>query len=165
MKTVFKTLSLSVFIMMGFALLGFKSNPTPKSTYKCMIQLTNYNGEGAYIVISLINPEGNYEKTLYVLGGDDEWYYDITEWWKFQGKIRANIDAVTGETISAGERSISLIEIEDSKLDAGYKLRFETAVEDQDYYTDDVEFDLTIANIKGKFEGRGFIRYVRILPQ
>ena len=31
--------------------------------YKCLIQLTNYKGEGAYIVASLINPEGKKEQT------------------------------------------------------------------------------------------------------
>ncbi|WP_296325308.1 DUF2271 domain-containing protein [Winogradskyella sp.] len=144
---------------------GFKSYDSETSTYKCMIQLTNYTGEGAYIVISLINPEGKYEKTLYVLGDDDEWYFDITEWWKFQGKVRADIDAITGATISGGERSITAIRIDDDKIDSGYKIRFETAVEDQEYYTNDVEFELTSESVNGKFEGQGFIRYVRMLPQ
>lgn len=152
-------------MMVGFMLSGFKSVDVEKTTYKCMIQLTNYTGEGAYIVISLINPEGDYEKTLYVLGDDDEWYFDITEWWKFHGKVRADIDAITGATISGGERSITAIEIDDDKIDSGYKIRFETAVEDQEYYTSDVEFELTSASIKSKVEGQGFIRYVRMLPQ
>ena len=29
----------------------------PSSKYKCMIQMTNYTGEGAYIAISLLNPK------------------------------------------------------------------------------------------------------------
>jgi hypothetical protein len=160
-----KTIVNSLLLFACFIFFGFKPVSEPSSLYKCMIQLTNYSGEGAYVVISLIDPEGNYEKTLYVLGDDDEWYFDITEWWKFQGKVRTNIDAITGETISGGERSISVINIDDNKLDAGYRLRFETAVEDQEYYTDDVEFELTSENVRGKFEGRGFIRYVRMLPQ
>jgi hypothetical protein len=145
--------------------LSFKSVTTEESAYKCMVQLTNYEGEGAYVVVSLINPEGDYEKTLYVLGDDDEWYFDIDEWWKFQGKVRTDISGITGATISGGERSIFVLNIEDEKIDKGYKLRFETAVEDQEYYTKDVEFDLTAEALKGKFEGKGFIRYVRLLPQ
>jgi len=132
--------------------------------YKCMVQMTNYVGEGAYVVISLINPDGQYEKTLYVQGDDEEWYNDITEWWKFQGKVRADIDALTGATISGGERAISVIQIEDSKIDAGYSIRFETAVEDQEYYTKDVQFLLTSESVKSKTEGSGFIRYVRLMP-
>lgn len=130
-----------------------------------MIQMTNYTGEGAYIVISLLNPKGEYEETLYVQGDDDEWYFDITEWWKFQGKVRADIDAITGATISGGERAISVIDIDNDKIDSGYKIRFETAVEDQEYYTDDVEFELTSDSVKSKVEGKGFIRYIRLMPQ
>ncbi|MBV7267779.1 DUF2271 domain-containing protein [Winogradskyella luteola] len=152
-------LIVAVFLLFGFTL------KQPSSTYKCMIQMTNYTGEGAYIIISLLNPKGEYEKTLYVQGDDDEWYFDITEWWNFQGKKRTNIDAITGATISGGERAISVIEIADDKIDQGYKVRFETAVEDQEYHADDVEFELTSESVKSKVEGKGFIRYIRLMPQ
>lgn len=135
----------------------------PSSKYKCMIQLTNYDGEGAYIVVSLLNPEGKYEKTLQVLGDDPEWYSDLPEWWKFYGK-RETIDAITGETISGGQRAVKVIEIEDDKIDKGYKIRFETAVEDQKYYATDAEFELTSQSLKSKVEGKGYIRYVRMMP-
>ncbi len=158
---IFKLIA-SVFIIV--MLFGFTQKPD-SSKYKCMIQMTNYTGEGAYIAISLLNPDGTYEKTLYIHGDDDEWYSDITEWWNFYGKNRNNIDAITGATISGGKRSIISIEIEDSKIDSGYKIRFESAVEDQEYYKDDVEFELTSENIKAKTEGKGFIRYVRMIPQ
>ncbi|APZ47996.1 flagellin biosynthesis protein FlgD [Polaribacter reichenbachii] len=164
MKTKRTLLILPVVLLMITALFSFKKY-SGSSPYKCMIQMKNYTGEGAYIVISLLNPEGKYEETLYVQGDDDEWYFDITEWWNFQGKKRADIDAITGATISGGERSISVIQIPDDKLNQGYKLRFETAVEDKDYYKDDVEFELTSDNIKSKIEGKGFIRYIRMIPQ
>ncbi len=153
-----------IVILVSFIGLGFTVNSN-SSRYKCMIQMKNYSGEGAYIVISLINPSGEYEKTLYVQGDDDEWYFDIKNWWSFYGKRRSSLDAITGATISGGERAINLIEIENSKLDKGYKLRFESAVEDQEYYKDDVEFELTTKNTKGKIEGNGFIRYIRMMPQ
>lgn len=158
----FKILTLLFIIIIG--LMSFTSI-TESTKYKCMIQMTNYTGEGAYIVISLINPDGEYEETLHVKGEDDEWYNTVEEWWDFYGKKRNDIDAISGETMSGGERSISVIEIADEKLDKGYKLRFETAVEDQEYYTSDVEVELTSANVKGKFDGTGFIRYVRLMPQ
>ena len=127
--------------------------------------MTNYSGEGAYVIISLMNPKGDYEKTLYVQGDDSEWYNTVEEWWKkFYGKKRTNIDAITGATISGGERQITVIEIDDSKLDSGYKIRFETAVEDQGYHASDVEFELTAESVKSKKDGSGFIRYVRMMP-
>ncbi|WP_408028006.1 DUF2271 domain-containing protein [Tenacibaculum litoreum] len=140
-------------------------NINDSATYKCMIQMKNYTGEGAYIAISLLNPNGEYEKTLYVQGDDEEWYSDITEWWKFQGKVRTDIDAITGATISGGNRAITVLKIDNDKIDKGYKIRFESAVEDQEYYKDDVQFELTTENLKGKFEGNGFIRYIRLMPQ
>lgn len=162
MKRYFKLIP--ILLVITFISFGFTFK-LKESSYKCMIQMTNYTGEGAYIVISLLNPEGEYEKTLYVQGDDDEWYFDITDWWDFYGKRRTNLDAITGATISGGERAISVIEIEDEKLDKGYKIRFESAVEDQEYYKDDVAFELTTDNVKGKIEGNGFIRYIRIMPQ
>lgn len=159
---IFKTfIMLSVVLFISF---GFKSKPNTSASYKCMIQMTNYTGEGAYIAISLLNPNGEYEKTLYIQGDDDEWYSDITEWWQFHGKVRTDIDAITGATISGGGRTISIIELEDDKIDTGYKIRFESAVEDQEYYKDDVEFELTSTSVKSKVEGHGFIRYIRMMP-
>jgi len=143
---------------------SFAFTPKP-NTFKCMVQMINYSGEGAYVVISLINPEGEYEKTLYVQGDDDEWYHDISEWWRFYGKTRPSIDAITGATIGGGERAISVIEIENDKIDSGYSIRFETAVEDKEYHTKDVEFALTSENVKLKHEGNGYIRYIRMIPQ
>ncbi|MGJ8591670.1 MAG: DUF2271 domain-containing protein [Aquaticitalea sp.] len=155
------------FLVVILSIASFYSFTTkaPSTKYKCMIQMTNYTGEGAYVVISLLNPKGDYEQTLYVQGDDAEWYNTVQDWWKkFYGKKRNNIDAITGATISGGERNVSVIDIEDSKLNSGYKIRFETSVEDQEYHTSDVEFELTSESVKSKKDGTGFIRYVRMMP-
>lgn len=162
MKTFFKILSLVIFSV--FALMSFTS-VFEKTSVKCLIQLKNYTGEGAYIVVSLLDPDGNYEETLYVQGKDSEWYSEITEWWRFYGKRRPDIDAISGATIGGGERSINILQIPQDKIDKNYSLRFETSVEDQEYYKDDLEFALTTENLKSKKEGKGFIRYIRLMPQ
>ncbi len=161
-KLLFRVFPLLLFTL--FVIFGFNTG-SESTKYKCMIQMINYTGEGAYIAISLLDAQGNYQKTLYVQGDDEEWYHDIPEWWSFYGKRRPDIDAITGATIPGGGRAISIIEIENDKINTGYKIRFETAVEDQKYYKDDIEFELTTETIKGKVEGKGFIRYVRMLPQ
>jgi len=43
----------------------------------------------------------------------------------------------------------------------GYKLRFETAVEDQKYHVKDLEIPLTTEALSAKSDGTGYIRYVR----
>lgn len=155
----------AIFLLLAIALtFGFKSDSLESKSYKVMIQMTNYQGEGAYVVISLINPEGDYDKTLHILGDDSEWYHSIPTWWEYFGKEPRNVDGITGATLAGGERSISIVEIDESKLNAGYKLRFETAVEEVGYHTSDVEFPLTTESVSGKYDGTGFIRYVRMIP-
>ncbi len=143
---------------------GASINRAANQSVKCMVQTTNYYGEGAYLVVSLINPQGVYEQTLYVLGEDEEWYPDLKEWFPFFEEASASVDGISGASVAGGERAICVLGFEESKIDAGYKLRFETAVENQKYYVDDVELALTTENMSGKFEGKGYIRYIRLLP-
>lgn len=132
------------------------------SKYKCMLQLTSYSGEGAYIVVSLINPKGGYEKTLYMMGPDSKWHDTLKEWYKFQSKKPVKINAITGASVAAGDRNISTFSIEDKYLNKGYKVRFETAVEDQKYHVTDLEIPFTTEGITTKTEGKGYIRYVKL---
>ncbi|MCR6718946.1 MAG: DUF2271 domain-containing protein [Chitinophagaceae bacterium] len=130
--------------------------------YKVMVQMANYTGEGAYVVLSLIDSKGAYEKTLYVMGPDKQWYNTLKEWNKFQAKKPIELSGITGASVTGGDRGICVIEIDNAKIDKGYKLRFETAVEDKEYYQKDAEVPLTSERLSGKTEGKGYIRYVRI---
>lgn len=157
MNSIFKTALAGAFIF----LISFQAT-AQSSKYKCMLQMSNYMGEGAYIVVSLINPKGDYEKTLYVMGDDKKWYNSLKEWHKFNSKKPANISAITGASVTGGDRSMTTIEIDDAKINHGYKLRFESAVENQKYHVADLEIPLTTAGIAAKSEGKGYIRYVRL---
>lgn len=132
--------------------------------YKCQIQMTNYMGEGAYIVVSIINGKGAYDKTLYVLGSNKKWYPDLKEWHKAYAKQRTDISAITGASVAGGDRSVAVLEIEEGKLNKDYKLRFESGVEDKPYYVKDLEIPLTTEALAAKSEGKGYIRYVRFSP-
>ncbi|GAB3006997.1 DUF2271 domain-containing protein [Niabella terrae] len=131
------------------------------SSYKCMVQMNSYQGEKAYVIISLINPQGAYEKTLRVMGPDKQWFNTLKEWYKFQNKSKEKISAVTGASIGGGDRAVVTLVIDSKKLNAGYSLRFESAVEEQRYHTKDVEVPLTTAGLAAKTDGKGYIRYVR----
>ena len=130
---------------------------------KCLVQMTNYSGEGAYIIVSLVNSDAKYEKTLYILGDDPEWYYEITEWWSYFGKKRRHVDGITGATLSGGERKMFAFSLDPEMIDKGYSIRFETSVEDQGYFPSEIEIPLTSELPKNKIEGIGFIRYVRLM--
>lgn len=124
--------------------------------------MTNYVGEGAYIAVSLIDAKGAYEKTLYVMGSDKKWYPDLKEWNKAYKKKPTNISAITGASVTGGDRSVTVLDIDTDKINKGYKLRFETAVEDNKYYLKDLEIPLTTEGLAAKTEGTGYIRYVRL---
>lgn len=147
-----------------FLLVSF-TNTLEKQSYKCMVQLKNYTGEGAYVVVSLVNNKNIYEETLYVIGQDPQWYNEIRSWWKFYGKRRINIDGISGATVSGGERKMFVLHIPKEKINDQYKLRFESAVEDQEYYETDLEISLAQQNLSSTYQGKGFIRYVKILSQ
>lgn len=157
MSRLLKILTLTAIIFFA----GQTVSVAQTNKFKCMIQMSNYMGEGAYVVISLIDSKGAYEKTLYVLGSDKKWYNSLKEWYKFYKAKPANISAVTGASVTGGDRSVNVIDIEKSKIDAGYKIRFESAVENKKYYVNDLEVPLTTDALSAKTEGTGYIRYVR----
>jgi len=158
MNSFFK-LCLALTLVVSIPAIGTAQKTTK---YKCMVQMTNYVGEGAYIAVSLIDAKGAYEKTLYVMGSDKKWYPDLKEWHKAYKKKPTNISAITGASVTGGDRSVTVLDIETDKINKGYKLRFETAVEDNKYYLKDIEIPLTTEGLAAKTEGTGYIRYVRL---
>ncbi len=152
----------AVLVVLALIMVQSATSVAQTTKYKCMIQMTNYMGDGAYIVISLIDSKGAYEKTLYVLGSDKKWYKTLKEWNKFYLKKPSSVvSAITGASVTGGDRSVNVIELDNSKINAGYKLRFESAVEDKAYNVKDVEIPLTTQALDAKTEGAGYIRYVR----
>lgn len=151
------------FIVVICALFLFGNQSFAQSSkYKCMIQMINYQGEKAYVIISLINPKGEYEKTLSVLGPDKQWFNTLKEWHKFQTRTKEKINTVTGASVGGGDRAIRTIEIDEAKLNKGYKLRFESAVEEQKYHVTDVEIPLIKEAITARADGKGYIRFVKL---
>jgi hypothetical protein len=160
MKNNFKLIIFSI-----FAVLFSNSIFGQTTKYKTMIQMDAYSGKNAYVVISLINAKGQYEKTLGVLGDDNEWYNTLKEWHKFQKVKKEKLNGVTGASVAGGARATRLIEFDTAKLDKGYKIRFESAVETQKYYAKDAEIALSSAVLDNKagVTGSGYIKAIRFL--
>lgn len=131
-------------------------------TYRCMIQMNAYEGENAYVVASLMNPQGKYERTLAVLGPDRKWWDTLTEWYKAQLAKPEKLDALSGASIKGGDRRIISFSIDDKLLNKGYRIRFESSVEHQHYLADDVEIPLHTDKITQKADGKGYIKMVKI---
>ncbi len=158
-----KNWKLMLFSMFAFAASNLVFAQTTK--YKTMIQMNAYSGKEAYVVISLINPKGQYEQTLGVLGTDNEWYNTLKEWDKFQKVKKQKLNGITGASVAGGARATRLIEFDTAKLNKGYKLRFESAVETQKYYAKDAEVALSSAVLDNKagVTGGGYIKAIRFL--
>lgn len=154
-----------VMVMAFFALLisGLAAAQTTK--YKVMLQMQSYSGKEAYVIVSLMNPQGGYEKTLSVLGDDNEWYNTLKEWDKFRVKKKEKLNGVTGASVAGGARATRVIEFDTAKLEKGYKIRFETAVETQKYFAKDAEITLssTALDNKAGLKGNGYIKSVRFI--
>ena len=135
---------------------------TAQTQYRCMFQMNAYKGESAYVVVSLVNANNKYEKTLAVLGPDKKWYDSLTEWFKAQQAKPEKLDAITGASIKGGDRRITTFTIDDKLLNRGYKIRFESAVEDQKYFADDVIIPLTTEKLTEKADGKGYIKMVKL---
>lgn len=146
-----------------FTLFAVVFSSAQVTKYKCMLQMNSYVGEKAYIVASLVNEKGVYEKTLYVMGPDKKWYNTVKEWHKFQSKKPVALNAITGASVAGGDRSITTFAIENKYLNKGYKIRFESAVEDQKYHIQDAEIPLTTEGVTAKTDGKGYIKYVKLI--
>lgn len=126
-----------------------------------LVQLNEYNGPEAYFHLYLVNPEGKFDRTLWVSGPEKIWWPDSKRWFGYHSRARESVDAITGASTAAGARSVMRVEIDNSVVDAGYKLRVETSVENADNVQTDVEIDLTTDNQREKFPGTGYVRYIR----
>ncbi|GLB51236.1 hypothetical protein NBRC110019_02750 [Neptunitalea chrysea] len=162
-KVAYRVVAVILIALVSFS---FKSTNTYQNkTVKCLLQTKNYAGEGAYIAISLLNDKETYKKTLYMVGDDNEWYESLQDWYRGIGHANSDVDAISGATINPGARSVIVLDVPEDTVDKGYKIRFESAVEDQEYYATDLEVALTSENLNGKFEGTGYIRYVRFISK
>ena len=71
------------------------------------------------------------------------------------------VDAISGPTISGGERRVFQFKIPKNLFNSNYNLRIETAVEDKGYYVNDIIINLNPENLKKIYQGEGFINKIQ----
>lgn len=163
MKQLIKFGKVSTFILFIIIGVAFTSSEGDVK-YKCLIQMVSYKGEKAMVVVSLIKPDGSYEKSLSVLGKDKKWYDEMLKWWAFHSKANEKIDGITGASMAGGQRRVVLIKVPSYAINKKYKIRVESGVEDQKYVPNDVEFELSTENINKNISGKTYISSVRLIP-
>ena len=159
MKPILLSINLIVF---GLLSISNSQNSEEYIELKCMVQMTNYQGEGAYVIISHLNEAKRYQQTLSICGDDPEWYHEIESWWNYFGREEREVDAITGATLSGGQRRVITLRIPSDQIKEGDILRFETAVENQSYHPSELDLNLADAQQGLKAEGKEYIRYVRL---
>lgn len=130
---------------------------------RCLIQMKNYEGNGAYIIVSLLDENKEYIRTLQIIGDDPEWYNEIDSWWSFFGKTKRKVDGITGATLSAGQRRVITFSI--NKIPKHCFIRFETAVEENLYYESEVDVAINELAKKQEYDGTCYIRYLKFIIQ
>ncbi len=148
-------------LFLGVAATSFVATSANAAEGTFLVQLNDYKGDEAYFAMYLVDDKDKYVRTLWVSGDNPRWYPDQPRWWKYLGRNPQDLDAITGASTAPGDRAVIRIPLEDKILDAGYKVRVDTSVEDQENYQEDVEVELSSKNMKAKHPGTGYVRYFR----
>ncbi|MEM5477403.1 DUF2271 domain-containing protein [Pacificibacter sp. AS14] len=125
------------------------------------VQMAEYAGKEAYFALYLVDPDSRYVETLHVSGPDDDYHEDLARWWRYLTRSDQDIAPITGPSIKSGERRLITVTIDDAMIDAGYSLRLETAVEEQQTVPDEAEISLTEEGIGARVDGSTYVRFIR----
>lgn len=126
-----------------------------------LVQLNEYDGDEAYFALYLVNPEGKYERTLWLSGPEKIWWPQTARWWGYFSRNPEEVDAITGASTPSAGRAVIRVALDPAWIDAGYSLRVETSVDQQENYQQDAEVALTHENERVKTPGTGYVRYIR----
>lgn len=128
-----------------------------------MVRLTttlkSYGGDGAYLAIYLTDASGKLQKTIRVSGSKAKYHKHLAGWFRQSG---GRIDGTTGASVGAGATLRVSVEIADALIDAGYQIRIDSAVENENDIPADVVAPLTSANAGKPVAGKGYVRSLTI---
>lgn len=121
------------------------------------IQMANYQGPPAYLAVYLNKPDGTFDSTLWVAGGQSRYQKDLRGWFRGASASGQRIDGITGASVGGGKTMQVTVGIADALIDAGYTVHVDSAVEDGGQVRDDATLDLTQANSGKVVAGHGYV--------
>ncbi|MBQ0797085.1 DUF2271 domain-containing protein [Zhongshania sp.] len=119
--------------------------------------LNTYRGNAAHLAIYLTNPDGKYERTLWVAGKKSKYYKHLLDWARGSGVRATEYEGMTGASVSGGDSLTIKADIDDALIDAGYLIRVDSAVEDKRENRIDAEVTLTTSGAGTPVSGRGYV--------
>ncbi|RQH07153.1 DUF2271 domain-containing protein [Paraburkholderia dinghuensis] len=123
-------------------------------------QLSNYGGDGAYVVTYVTDRAGRYKGTLWMAGDKAKYYKHLRDWYRMSGG-GAKVDGITGASVGAGKTLRVTVDIADALIDAGYEVHIDTAAEKMSENPSEVVVPLTTSGTAKPFKGRGFVKSFR----
>ena len=124
---------------------------------KITAQMNNYGGNRAYLAIYLVDSSGAYDHTLYVAGGNSNYYRHLGGWLR-ASRGRPNLAGITGASVGSGRTMQVTVDIADSLIDAGYEVRVDAAAENYRESPNEVAMPLATTSSGTAMRGRGYIR-------
>jgi hypothetical protein len=125
-------------------------------------QLSNYGGDGAYVVMYVTDRAGRYQGTLWMAGDKAKYYKHLRDWSRLSGG-RAKLDGITGASVGAGRMLRATLDVADTLIDAGYEIHIDTAVEKMNENPSEVVVPLTTSGAAKPVKGRGYVKSFRYL--
>lgn len=119
------------------------------------VDMANYGGRGAYLAIYVTDASGAYAGSLWMAGGKSKYYKHLSDWKKFTGGDRAEVDGITGASVGAGQSLNLSMDLADALFDAGYTLHIDAAVEEMRDSPNEISVPLTSAG--GSASGSRYI--------
>lgn len=146
------------------ALAGAVSMPSIASARQITFetQLSNYGGDGAYVVMYVTDRAGRYQGTLWMAGDKAKYYKHLRDWSRLSGG-KAKLDGITGASIGAGRTLRATLDVADTLIDAGYEIHIDTAVEKMNENPSEVVVPLTTGGAAKPVRGRGYVKSFRYL--
>lgn len=123
-------------------------------------QLSNYGGDGAYVVTYVTDRAGHYQGTLWMAGNKVKYYRHLRDWYRLTGG-GARVDGVTGASVGAGKTLRVTVDVANALIDAGYEVHIDTAVEKMSENPSEVIAPLTTSGAAKPVKGRGYVKSFR----
>ena len=117
--------------------------------------LKSYGGQGAYLAYYVTDASGAYVGSLWMAGGKSKYYKHLSDWMAATGGNTAEVDGITGASVSAGRSMTMTLDLSDALFDAGYTLHVDAAVEEMRDSPSEIAVPLTSAGASA--QGRRYI--------
>jgi hypothetical protein len=120
--------------------------------------LKAYGGNGAYLALYLTDAAGKYKGTLWMAGEKTKFYRHLSGWARASGGRLAEVDGITGASVGSGKTLKISLDIADALIDAGYKVRVDTSVEDGADNPSEIVAPLDTASSAKPIAGAGYVK-------